>query len=150
MMTLAGWEEKLKAELRKEGFSMERPNLALGWEVFRRLLAEPVEDDFGAFVLGRVVHDHLAAVDDVFELRFGREACADGSSWPVISLVMHLRPPDALAAREFSIAQRVDDTSDLIDLDEFLDRCFVDANFNAALTHAGGWMAEVYHENFGT
>jgi hypothetical protein len=145
------YETRLGDALDEAGFDREAPDLRLAWEVFRRLLPEPIDDDLGASVEGLVTTDLLSErCDRVFRLRFVREACAETSSWPVISLVINLRPANALASRAFSVTQRIGDTDRLIGLKEFLDRCDANENFAAVLGHKGDWTAGILSEDFGT
>src|SRR3954464_13966743 len=44
-----------KKELDTAGFRMDAPDLALGWEVFKRSLAQPLTNDAGGYVRGEEV-----------------------------------------------------------------------------------------------
>jgi len=139
-MTLNEWEALLKRELKAAGFRMSKPDLPLGWDVFRRLLAEAVEGDAGAAVVGEV-RPHVFYGGNRFELQLLRGAEVSDSAWGLASLNFALKAHTPLADVQFVVEQQPEESGPLLGLDEFLERAEAERQFQTVLAHKGKWEA---------
>jgi hypothetical protein len=138
-MTLDEWQALLKQQLKAAGFKMSRAKPALGWDVFRRLLAEPVDGDAGAAVVGEV-RPHVWYGGHRFELQLlrGAEVSDRGG---LVTLNFAIKSHAPLKDVKFVIDQQEEESGPLLSLDEFLERAAAEPQFATVLAHKGKWEA---------
>jgi len=141
-MELRDWEALLNRELKKAGFSPTWAKPALAWQVFRRLLAEPLDDDVGTFITGFV--DRRRGDLPKYVLRFARHAERDVSNSRLLVLELRTGHAVPMVGRDFHVGHELDDGACFLAMEELLDAAYAEGNFHAGLDNPGPWRAEVY------
>src|SRR4051812_33601526 len=116
-MNLEQWLELFLEELVMGDFAFDQPNLPLAWEVFRRLLREPVEHDAGAHVSGAAWAFGEA---EGYRLLFARRSESDESYSAIGGVAFEVPLTDALRGKRFELRQRPFDTFEQMSLEEFI------------------------------